>query len=105
MDEFVCITVVSQPGESAAAFSSRLSYFWTHMLRNFKSEFEKVFAETTDFEESGGRRTRKYLAEEEVVTLLEKELQAAGLEHEPVDRDDRYSRYEAVAPEWMQIEH
>jgi hypothetical protein len=105
LDEFICLAVVSQPGESQAAFASRLSRFWTHMLRNFKSDFEKVYAETTAFEEEAGRLSRKYLAGDEVISLLERELPSAGLDHELVDRDDRYSRYEAVAPDWMQIEH
>ena len=30
---------------------------------------------------------------------------AARLGHEPIDRDDVYSKYEAVPPEWMWIEH
>jgi hypothetical protein len=105
LDEFVCISVVSQPGESEAAFAARLSRFWTHLLRNFKSDFEKVYAETTEFEEHAGRLCRKYLAREEVVSLLEREMNAGGLDFEPIDRGEVYSKYEAVAPEWMQIEH
>ena len=105
MDEFVCITVRSAPGESEADFSARLSRFWTHMLRTRLADFEKVYAETTRFESFGGCRTRRYAVEEEVVEVLEGELARAGLQHEPVDRDDVYSKYETVAPEWMQIEH
>jgi hypothetical protein len=105
LDEFVCITILSQPGESEAVFSTRLSRFWTHMLRNFQSDFEKVYAETTAFEEKEGLLSRQYLAGEDVVLLLEKELKAAGVAFEPIDRDDVYSKYEAVPPEWMQIEH
>jgi hypothetical protein len=40
-----------------------------------------------------------------VAELLERELAAAGVEHAPIDRDDVYTKYEAVPPEWMQIEH
>lgn len=105
MDEFICITVVSALEEDEAAFSARLSRFWTHMLRSFKDDFEKVYAETTEFEAARGRLTRQYLAEEEVVDLVAREMTAAGIDHEPIDREDTYSRYEAVAPEWMQIEH
>ena len=105
MDEYVYITVLSQPGEAQAAFAARLSRFWTHMLRNFKSDFEQVYAETTEFEDQGGRWSRQYLAAAAVIDLLEKELRAAGLDFEPIDRDEIYSRYEAVPPEWMQIEH
>lgn len=105
MDEYVCITVVSKPGESEADFSSRLSGFWTHMLRTRKPDFEKVYAETTEFEDQGGRWSRQYLAELAVADVVEGELHAAGLDFEPLDRDEIFSRYEAVPPEWMQIEH
>ncbi len=105
MDEYVCVTVLSRPGEAAADFSGRLSRFWTHMLRDRKDDFEKVYAETTAFESAGGRLSRQYLAEADVVAVLEAEFAAAGLEHEPIDRDEVYSKYEAVAPDWMQIEH
>jgi hypothetical protein len=105
LTEYVCITVLSQPAEAPSAFSGRLSRFWTHMLRNFKSDFEKVYAETTEFEDQAGCLARQYLAESIVIGLLEKEFTAAGFAYEPVDRDEVYSRYEAVPPEWMQIEH
>jgi hypothetical protein len=96
---------LSLHGESEADFAARLSRFWTHMLRNFKADFEKVYAETTEFEEQDDRLGRQYLAETGVVDLLEKEFQKAGLDYEPIDREEVYSKYEAVPPEWMQIEH
>jgi hypothetical protein len=105
VDEFVCVTVRSTAGESEADFSARLSRFWTHMLRNHLADFEKVYAETTRFEQSAGCRSRRYAVESDVVDTLLGEFARAGLEHEPVDRDDVYSKYETVAPEWMQIEH
>jgi hypothetical protein len=105
VDEYVCITVLSKAGESEADFSARLSRFWTHMLRTRKPDFEKVYAETTAFEEDAGRWSRQYLAELGVADVVEAELRSAGLDFEPIDRDEVYSRYEAVPPEWMQIEH
>ena len=105
MDEYVCITVLSRPGEGQAEFAARLSRFWTHMLRSRKPDFEKVYAETTAFEETGDRWSRQYLAEVGVADVVEAELRAAGLDFEPVDRDELFSKYEAVPPEWMQIEH
>jgi len=75
------------------------------MLRTRLDEFEKVYAETTRFEQTGDRRTRRYAVEDSVIATLEQELARAGIEHDPVDRDDVYSKYETVAPEWMQIEH
>ena len=105
MDEYVCITVLSKPGEAQGDFASRLSRFWTHMLRSRKPDFEKVYAETTTFEDAGGRWSRQYLAGLEVVDIVEAELRTASLDFEPIDRDEVYSKYEAVPPEWMQIEH
>jgi hypothetical protein len=105
MDEYLCITMVSQPGESQADFSARLSAFWTHMLRNHADEFEKVYAETTAFDSKSGRLTRQYLVEQGVADLLEREFIAGGVDHEPIDRDEVYSKYEATPPDWMWIEH
>lgn len=105
MDEFVCITVQSRPGEDEHAFSERLSAFWTHMLRNFKDDFEQVYAERTEFEREGDRLTRQYLSELEVVSLVTEQMAAGGIEIQPIDPDDTYSKFEAVAPDWMQIEH
>jgi hypothetical protein len=106
VDDYLCITVLSEPGEGEADFASRLSRFWTHMLRNFKSDFEKVYAETTAFgRESDDRMTRQYLVKESVADLLEREFDAHGLGHEPIDRDEVYSKYEATPPDWMWIEH
>ena len=105
VDDYVCITVLSNPDESQPDFSARLSRFWTHMLRARKSDFEKVYAETTDFEPKGARLTRQYLAKADVIAILEAEMKTAGIEHAPVDPDDLYSKYEAVSPHWMQIEH
>lgn len=105
MEEFICITILSQVEEEEASFKARLSQFWTQMLRSRKEDFEKVFAESTEFEEDEGALARQYLVEEEVVDILEQELKNAGLDYEPIDREERFSRYEAAPPEWMQIEH
>jgi hypothetical protein len=105
MDDYLCVTVVSEPGEGGADFAARLSQFWTHMLRNHKADFEKVYAEKTAFGTSGDCATRDYLVEAGVADLLEREFAAAGIGHAPIDRDDTYSKYEATPPEWMWIEH
>lgn len=105
MDDFVCLTVLSDAAEDQSAFSARLSRFWTHLLRSRPDDFAQVYAEATRFENQGDRLTRQYLVSESVLEVLETELAAAGLTHDPVDRDDTFTKYEAVAPEWMQIEH
>jgi hypothetical protein len=105
MDEYLCLIVLSRPAESQADFAARLTRFWTHMLRTHPAEFEKVYAETTAFGSEGDRTSRQYLVRHDVVDLLEREFAAADLEHEPIDRDDVFSKYEATPPDWMWIEH
>jgi hypothetical protein len=105
VDQYLCLTVLSRTGEAEAQFSARLSRFWTHMLRNFKADFEKVYAETTSSEQSADRLSRMYLIMDAVRDRLETELNAARIEYEPIDADEVYSKYEASPPEWMQIEH
>jgi hypothetical protein len=105
VDEFLCLTLLARPGEGQTDFAARLSQFWTHLLRHRPDDYAKIYAESTAFDQSGGRLSRQYLVEEDVAEVLKGELRQAGLDHEPIDRDDRYSRYEAVPSEWMQIEH
>jgi hypothetical protein len=105
VDEYLCLTLLARPGEGQADFAARLSRFWTHMLRNRLDDYEKVYAESRAFDHSAGRLSRQYLVQEDMVAILESELQQAGIDHEPIDRDELYSRYEAVPSEWMQIEH
>src|ERR1700736_2390199 len=105
LDEYVCITLLARPGESQAEFSGRLSQFWTHMLRTRLAAFEMVYAESSAFAALDERWSRQYLAEEAVIDVLAAEFTAAGVDFVPINRDDVYSRYEAISPEWMQIEH
>lgn len=105
MADHLCVIVRSRPGEDERSFSTRLSILWSRLLRESPDEFEKVYAEMTQFARAGDCLTRTYLVHEDGIDRIERELAAAGLEHAPVDRDDLYSKYEAVAPEWMQIEH
>lgn len=99
------IVAVSRDGESRENFSARLSEFWTHMLREFKADFEKVYAETIEFEQVQERFQRDYLCQEDVVSLVVREMESARIDHQPVDFEDRWNKYEAIASEWMQIEH
>jgi hypothetical protein len=75
------------------------------MLRSHPDDFEMVYAEKTAFDTEGSCLCRQYLTLPGVIELLECELRDAGIGFRPVDRDDLYSKYEAVAPDWMQIEH
>jgi hypothetical protein len=105
MDDYLCLTVRSAAGESEAAFKARLSAFWTHMLRNHKVVFDKVYAETSSFATSNDRLSRRYLVEAEAADAVARQLRSLDLEHEPIDPDDVYSKYEAAPPEWFWIEH
>jgi len=105
MDEYLCVTVLSRPDESQADFSSRLTQFWTNILRSQPDEFEQVYAETTAFTPNAGRQTRQYLIEAPLADRLSQWLQENGIDFEPIDEDETYSKYEAVPPEWFWIEH
>lgn len=105
MDEFVCVTVTSEPGETEAAFTSRLTGFWTHFLRTRPDDYEKIYAEATECEQSAGRITRQYMVEPGVVATLTGELTGRGVHWQPVDPDDLYTKAEASSSDWFQIEH
>ena len=99
------VTVRSRPGESADAFNKRLIDFWSGVLRGRKAEYERVYAETSRFKADGDRLTRQYMVAADVADVLADELAASGIEHDPIDPDDLYSKYEATPPEWFQIPH
>ena len=105
MDEYVCVTVRSRPGEPAEGFNKRLIDFWTGMIRTRPDEYEQVYAESTRFVPAGDRLTRQYMVETGVAELLAGELAAAGIDHDAIDPDDVYSKFEASPPEWFQIPH
>ena len=105
MTEYLCLTLLSNPGEPEPAFAARLSAFWTHMLRTRPDDYEKVYAEATKFGRSGDRVARQYMAEADAADVLAAELAANGIALAPVDPDDTYSKYEAASPDWFQIPH
>ena len=105
VDEYVCLTVRAHPGESADAFTKRLIDFWSGMLRSRKADYERVYAETSQFGNDGSRLTRQYMVEAAVAEVLTGELAAAGIDHDAPDPEDHYSKYEATPPEWFQIPH
>ena len=105
MDEFLCLTVLAEPGETEAAFKARLVEFWTHMLRTRPDEYDLVYAEAKTFEMTGGSVSRQYMIRPEVAEPLERELSGRKLRFEPIDRDDTYNKAEASSSEWFQIPH
>lgn len=105
MDEFVCVTLVSDPDEQRELFHLRLAGFWTHMLRSSPDKYERVYAESSESEVRGNRVVRRYLVGAEISELLQHELSALGVEFDPIDLDDLYSKFEASPPEWFQVPH
>jgi hypothetical protein len=105
VDEFLCVTIVSNAGEAQADFNKRLISFWSHMLRNHEADYECVYAESTRFGTVNDRISRQYFIAVDAIDAIREELTKAGLTLEPFDRDDTYSRYEATPPDWFQLEH
>lgn len=105
MSEHTVVTVRSRSGEGPDAFGKRLTAFWSDMIRTRKTDYERVYAETTRFEPAGDRVTRQYMIEASIAELLADELTRAGIDHDPINPDDVYSKYEATPPEWFQIPH
>jgi hypothetical protein len=105
MTEYLSLTLLADPAESEAAFKARLAAFWTHMIRNKPQDYEKVFAEATEFGSEDGRVSRQYMVEAATIHALLREVSASRIAHLPVDPDETYSKYEASGPDWFQIDH
>jgi len=105
MNELVCVTLVGRLDEAEKLFQGRLSTFWTHMLRNFPDDYEQIYAEASRAGTCEGRITRQYMVAVDGLETLTTELAGAGIDHEPIDADDTYTKYEAVSPDWFQIDH
>ena len=105
MTEYVCLTLLAEPGESEPAFKGRLASFWTHMIRHRPGDYERVYAEAVAFETEGGKLCRKYMIEPNVFAALAAELTAHAVAFAEVDVDDLYSKAEASSPDWFQIDH
>jgi len=103
--EYVCLTLIASAGESEPAFGSRLTAFWTHLLRTQKAVYEAVYAEATRVSTTDGRVSRQYMVEASAAETVLAELSAADIATLPLDPDDTYSKYEAAPPDWFQIPH
>jgi hypothetical protein len=104
-DEFLCLTLVSHPLETEAAFKTRLVEFWTHMLRNLPDDYEKVYSEAREFESDDDNLTRQYMIGIDLWPVLQPVLDLRLMGYLPVDEDDTYNRAEASSSEWFQIPH
>ena len=103
--EYLCLTLTANAGESEAAFKSRLTAAWTHLLRTAPDTYEAVFAEAKQFETTNGRVSRAYMVEAGAAESVAETLVSNGVDVRPIDADDVYSKYEASGSEWFQIPH
>jgi len=105
MTDYLCLTLVANAGETESAFKSRLTTFWTHLLRTAPDTYEAVFAEAKEFDTTTGCVSRAYMVEVDAAEAVTAALSASGIATLPLDRDDTYSKYEASSSEWFQIPH
>ena len=75
------------------------------MLRTNPSEYERVYAESSEMERQGSRNARRYLLGVDIVEVLQQQLAASGIDYDTIDTDDLYSKFEASPPEWFQVPH
>jgi hypothetical protein len=105
LTEYVCLTLLAEPGEAEPAFKARLTAFWTHVLRTAPDDYERVYAEATRFAATGGRVSRQYMVECDAADAVAALATTSGVACAPVDPDDTYTKYEAASPDWFQLDH
>lgn len=105
MSEYLCLTLLANTDESEAAFKSRLTAFWSHLLRTLPDVYEALYAEATHFERTNGRVSRQYMVEAGAAEQVFDALVTNRVEVLPLDPDDTYTKYEASGSEWFQVEH
>ena len=103
--EYHCLTLLANAGEAESAFKSRLTAFWSHLIRTSPDAYAAVYAESTHFGTSGGRVSRAYMVAADAVEAVLESLASNGVEMLPSDPDDTYTKYEASGSEWFQIDH
>lgn len=105
MNDYLCLTLLAEPGETEAAFSARLAAFWTSLLRARPDVYARVYAEARAFASAAGRVSRQYMVEAGAADEVLAALGEHSVAYAPLDRDDTYTKYEAASPEWFQIPH
>lgn len=103
--DYLCVTVLANPSESEVAFKTRLTAFWSHLLRTQPDTYDAVFAEGKNFDTTNGLVSRAYAVEAEAASAIVAELNANKLATLPVDEDDTYTKYECAGADWFQIAH
>lgn len=105
MIEYVSLTLLAEPGETEAAFKSRLTGLWSAMVKASPVDYEKVYSEAAEFERAGDRVSREYRIDPDVWGVLGPLLKERGVAFTEIDFDELYSKAEASANDWFQIEH
>jgi hypothetical protein len=105
MTEYLCVTLLARAGETEDAFKTRLTVFWTHLIRTQPDTYAAVFAEAKAFDTTDDRVSRAYMVEAGAADAVAEALTTNGVEAAPVDADDVYTKYEASGSEWFQIAH
>ena len=103
--EYLCLTLLADPGETEAAFKSRLTALWSAMLKTLPAEYKGIYSEATAFEREGDALARRYMVDPAVLGALLPLLESRRIACLPVDPDDLYSKAEASSNEWFQLEH
>src|SRR5215207_683723 len=93
--EYLHLTLTANAGESEAAFKSRLTAAWTHLLRSAPDTYAAVYAEAKAFEITDGRVSGAYMVEAGAAQAVAEALALQGVAARPLDPDDVYSKYEA----------
>ena len=105
MTEYLCLTLLAPTGETESAFKSRLTVFWSHLIRAQPDTYAAVYAEATHFGTTDGNVSRAYMVAADAAEAVVESLTANGIATSPLDPDDVYTKYEASSSEWFQIAH
>ncbi|MCS6866133.1 MAG: hypothetical protein RMJ56_04635 [Gemmataceae bacterium] len=105
MPDYLCLTLIANPGETEATFKGRLTAFWTHLLRTAPDTYAAVYAEAKQFDTTDGCISRAYMVQADAAATVAAALANHGIRVAPLDPDDTYSLYEASGSEWFQIPH
>ena len=103
--DYLCLTLLANANETESAFKSRLTAFWTHLIRTAPDTYAAVFAEAKEFDTTAGRVSRAYMVAADSAAAVAAALAEKGVEALPLAPDDTYSKYEASGSEWFQIPH
>lgn len=102
MNEFLCVQVLSNAGETDNDFLARLEDFWD--LAHYRLA-EGIYARRMKLEDEENRRAQHYLVYRDQALGIEQALDRSGFDVLPVDTSILYPEYEAIPPEWSVVEH